>query len=283
MKFVLYTLLLFLVGLLFGASNPGDTTSCNEIIKSMLDSIRNLRTERFEVHSTERVGNHLLFAESKVKINFSPKKIYFNGHVKGIEILWVEGQNKGNALVHSRTLPLINLDLDPLGSIMRKDQHHTIFELGSQYIGLTIASTIVKSPKDFDKHFKYAGSIKWNNIDCYQVVIDYPEYKYIEYTVLKGETVTSISHKLSTSDYKIRFKNGLSSYFGTIKEGKKLQIPVPYSNKVILYIDKQNMLPVNVMVYDEEGIYESYEFYNIKPNVVFATDEFTKGFKGYGF
>ncbi len=275
--------LLILLFLFLGASLPKENLSCREIIQQMLDSIKNIKTERFDVKATERINDNLHFAESRIKINFSPKKIYFNSPYKGIDILWVEGTNKGNALVHSRTLPFINLDLDPYGSIMRKDQHHTIFELGTPYIGNTIANTIVKAPKDFDKHFKYAGIIKWNNTDCYQVIIDYPEYKYIEYTTTKGETVTSISHKLNTSDFKIRYKNDLSSYFGTIKEGKKLQVPIPYSNKVIVYIDKKMFVPIKIMVYDEQGIFEEYEFYNLKINAPFASDEFTKNFKGYGF
>ncbi len=257
--------------------------SCREIMVQMFDSIRNIKTEQFNVKTTERVGDKLNFAESQIKINFNPKKIYFKSPNKGIELLWVAGTNKGNATVHSRTLPFINLDLDPLGSIMRKDQHHTIFDLGTPFIAATIANTIIKAPKDFDKHFKYAGIIKWDNTDCYQIIIEYPEYKYIEYTTTKGETVTSISQKLNTSDYKIRHINDLSSYFGTIKEGKKLSVPIPYSNKVIVYINKQTFIPVKVMVFDEKGLFEEYEFYNLKINCTFATDEFSKSFKEYSF
>ncbi len=283
MQFLKSVSLVFLVFLFLGTSKPSETVSCREIIEKMLDSVRVIKTQRFDVKATERVNGGFLFAESRVKLHNSPKKIYLNNPHKGLEILWVEGANKGNATVRTRTIPFVNLDLDPYGSLMRKDQHHTIFELGSQYIGVTFANTILRAPKDFDKHFKFAGSLKWNNIDCYQIMIDFPEYKYIEYTVSKGETVTSISHKLSTSDYKIRFKNELSSYFGTIKEGKKLMIPIPYSNKVIVYIDKKTFIPINLKVYDEEGLFEEYEFFNMQINIPFASNEFSKEFKGYGF
>ena len=109
------------------------------------------------------------------KVNTNPKKIYFKSLAKGIEVLWITGTNNGNALVHSHSIPLINFDLDPLGAIMRKDQHHTIFDLGTIHIGTTIANTILKSPQDFDKHFAYAGIITWNNKECYQIVISYPD------------------------------------------------------------------------------------------------------------
>ena len=273
-----------MVPLLFqGVSTKRDVLSCREIIVHMLDSIKNVRTQKFDLKSTERVGSHLLFAESMVKINTNPKKIYFKSLLKGIEVLWVEGSNKGNAQVHSRSIPLVNFDLDPFGSIMRKDQHHTIFDLGSTYIGATIANTILKDPSGFDKHFAYAGTLVWDNKECYQIVISYPEHKYIEYITKKGETVSSIALKLNTSDFKIRYKNDLSSYFGSIKEGKKLLIPTPYSNKGILLIDKKTFIPINVKIYDEQGLYEAYEFYHVKINQNFMSDEFLKTYNDYGF
>ena len=275
--------LFIILSVILWAALPIESPNCREIILEMLDSIKKIKTEEFKIKASERINENLIFAESQIKINFNPKKIYFNSPISGIEMLWVEGTNKGNALIHTRTLPFMNLDLDPYGSIMRKDEHHTIFELGTPFIGNIVAKTILQSPKDFDKHFKYAGMIKWNNTDCFQVIIEYPEYKYIEYTTLKGESVTSISEKLNTSDFKIRYKNDLSSYFGTIKEGKKLFIPIPYSNKVIMYIDIHTSIPVKVMVYDETGLFEDYEFYNIKINPSFAPDEFSKHFEGYGF
>ncbi|MDF2437430.1 MAG: hypothetical protein K0Q95_1806 [Bacteroidota bacterium] len=249
----------------------------------MLDSIKNIRTQRYDVKSTERVDNHLLFARSHIKINLSPKKIYLFNPEKNIEVLWVHGSNGGNALVRSGSVPLMNFNLDPYGSIMRKDQHHTIFDLGFQYIGVIFANTIIKAPKDFDKHFLYAGSVNFENHDCHQIVINYPEYKYVEYTTVKGETVTSISQKLNTSDFKIRYINDLSSYFGAIKEGKKLKIPIPYANKAIVYIDKKSALPISLKVYDEEGLFEGYDFSNVQINKPFADNEFSKSYKDYGF
>jgi LysM repeat protein len=266
-----------------GADTVKRTGSCREIIEQMLDSIKHVKTQRYYVKSTERVDKHILFAESKIKINSIPKKIYLYNPQKNIEVLWASGMNGGNAIVRSGSMPLMNFNLDPYGSLMRKDQHHTIFDLGFQYIGITIANTIVKAPKDFDKHFQYAGSVVFDNHDCHQVVINYPEYKYIEYITQKGETVTSISQKLNTSDFKIRHINDLSSYFGAIKEGKKLMIPTPYANKAIVYIDKKSALPLSIKIYDDEGLFEGYEFYNVIVNRPFAENEFLKSYKDYGF
>ncbi len=269
--------------LFLSVEKPAENPSCREIINQMLDSINNIKTQRFNVKATERVGDRIFFAESFIKLNVNPKKIYYRSLSKNTEVLWVQGANKGNAIVHTFQIPFMNLDLDPYGSIMRKDQHHTIFELGTPYLGSVIANTILKAPKDFDKHFIYAGIITWDKKECYQIIIEYPDYKYVEHTTTKGETVTSIAYKYNTSDFKIRNKNNLSSYFGVIKEGKKLKIPVPYSNKGIIYIDKKTFMPINIKVYDEGGLYEAYEYYNLRNNIPFAADEFSKDFKDYSF
>lgn len=283
MKLIRPFLFVLIVALFLGSTTHKGNLSCREIIEHMLDSIKNISTQACSVKATERIGSHLLIAQSYIKLNMNPRKIYFHSPAKGAELLWVEGTNKGNATVHTRSIPLMNFDLDPYGSIIRKDQHHTIFELGSTYIGITIANTILKAPKDFDKHFTYAGMLTWNNKECYQIIVSYPDYKYIEYTTIKGETVTSIAKKLNTSDYKIRYKNDLSSYFGSIKEGKKLTIPIPYSNKAIMLVDKKTFIPISITVYDEEGLYEAYEFTSMRINPTFKSDEFLKSFKEYGF
>lgn len=283
MRFFTPVLFILFLLLFLGATVPAEPSQCREILTNMLDSIQIIRTQQYDLKSTERVDGHLLFAESRIKINESPKKIYFKSLEKGIEVLWVENENKGNAMVHSRSIPFVSMDLDPYGAIMRKNQHHTIFDLGFPYIGQTIATTMLKTSKDFDKHFSFAGTVHWNKTDCFQLLISYPEYKWIEHVTKQGETVTSIAQLYNTSDFKIRYKNDLSSYFGTIKEGKRLQVPIPYSNKAILFIDKRTYLPANLKVYDEEGLFEAYEFYNVRINKTFAANEFSKSFKEYDF
>ena len=283
MVFLRLIFIFFVMFLFTGNTLPRKKISCLEIVAHMLDSIKHIKTQTYDLKATERVNGKFMHAESTLKINTTPKKIYFKSKLKGVEVLWIQGQNKGDAIVHSPSFTLVNLNLDPYGSLMRKDQHHTIFELGLQQIGIIVANTIVKAPKDFEKHFAYAGTIVWNNTDCYQLLVNFPEYKYVEYTVQKGETVTDIARKMHTSDFKIRYKNGLSGYYTTLKEGKKIIVPIPYATKVLMYIDKKKYLPVSVKIYDEEGLFEAYDFYNITINKAFAPEEFSVNYKGYNF
>ena len=43
------------------------------------------------------------------------------------------------------------------------------------------------------------------------------------------------------------------------------------------------MIPVSVSIYDDIGLFESYDYTNVKINKPIEEKEFTKGYKGYGF
>ncbi len=120
-------------------------------------------------------------------------------------------------------------------------------------------------------------------MDCYQLYFTYPEYSFETYTVLKKETVRSIAKKLNVGEYKIREKNPRLTDFDKVKEGGKLTVPTCYASKILLLVSKSSLLPLNIKIYDDLGLYESYEYSNVKVNCTFATNEFTKEFTGYKF
>lgn len=278
--------LLLAVPLLFsfrGEPVPAEAGNCRKVIHAMFDSIRKVENIRYLLFSSERVNGKQLTAQTFMKVNVTPRKIHMFNPVKGLQILYVSGWNNNNALVKSKSFPFMNFNLDPLGGVMRKDQHHTIFELGFTYIGTAIATGVLRSGKDFDKEFHYIGNATFDKKDCHHIEIRVLDFKYFTYKTGKGETVASLARKFNVADYKIRTKNDLSSYYGTIKEGKELLIPSHYASKITLYVDKKSGLPVVLKAYDDEGLYESYEFHNLKVNTEFASDEFTKGYKDYSF
>ena len=285
MRFLKISVLIFIPLLFLTGNQPSETISSRLVVARLLKRIKSINTQVCIVKSIENNDGELSFTESFVKLNSKPKKIYYKNENKGTELIWVKGENDGDAVVHSRSIPFINFDLDPYGSLMRRENHHTIFDLGFQYIGYIVANTILSSstPGEFAKHFSLGDSLTWNNISCHQLVIDYPEYKYLEYTTIKGETANSIALKFSTSDYKIREKNNLSSYYGSIKEGKKLLVPTPYGSKVVLYVDKQRYIPICVKIFDETGLFESYDFHDVKINTPFADDAFSEDNEDYNF
>ena len=56
-----------------------------------------------------------------------------------------------------------------------------------------------------------------------------------------------------------------------------------YAKKSVVYIDRINYLPLKQEMYDDKGLFEKYEFLNLKINPTIYEEEFTEGFKDYNF
>lgn len=268
--------------LAFSNGHAQDKALTMRIVSEMLTTINNMQTVSYNLEIGERFENKMVRAQSAVKLNVSPRKIYIKIPKSGAELLWIAGENNGNALVNPNAFPYINLNLDPMGSLLRGDQHHTIHELGFAYFAGLIATYVLQSKDDVERFFKYEGEAMWNGRECYKIVIENPDFKFVPYTVKKGETVINIARKLHVGEYMIFERNKLKDY-GLLKEGRVIQVPTSYAKKSVLLIDKGWKVPVNQKIYDDIGLYESYEYANIRINVRFEEDEFKKTFRGYKF
>lgn len=254
-----------------------------DILQKMLAAVQNVHTVRYTLNISERLGvkNHNAISEIKLQVN--PRKLFLKNPKKGTEVLWVQGENEGDCWVYPNGFPYATLSLSPFGDIMRKNQHHTIHDLGFGFIAKTIRGSIFKLGLSPEKIFHYTGDVVWDNDECYQLFAGYADFKYISYKVEKGENISSIANEFNCGEYRILEKNTELQNYNDAVEGKTLLIPNNYSSKTILYVNKKSMLPVNIIVYDDKGFYESFEYHNIVVNKPFLNNEFSKDFKDYHF
>jgi len=256
--------------------------TCKEILQSTIASVEKIQTLKFHLKCNERFNGKLASIESQIKLNTSPKKVYV--YLKGPEVLWLEGENNGNALVNPDGFPFMNLNLHPMGPIMRENQHHTIHEAGFDYFADIIKNSIGIAGEKFDDYFKHGGTLTWDGYECYLITAEYPEFKYMDYTVLKGETLITIARKLKVSEYMLlEINSDKANNYRDVKANQKIKVPNVYASKMILYIDKELFIPRVIKVYDEKGLFESYEYHDLQVNPKIADEEFTKDYKGYGF
>ncbi|MEO6884365.1 MAG: DUF1571 domain-containing protein [Bacteroidia bacterium] len=252
-------------------------------MKKMFQAVKEINTMRYDMKAQERIETKLMHAHASVKLNLSPRKLYLKNSVTGREILWVTGENNGEALVNPNAFPYFDLNLDPYGSLMRHNQHHTIFEMGFTYATHMIEALVDKEKNSIENYFQISGTTVFDNKPCYIITINYPKYRYVAYTVKQGETIISIARKLDVGEYEILQKNKFSDYNEKLKEGQEIQVPNTYSSKSILYIDEKLFLPLFIQIFDDEGLYEQYEFHNLQVNPFIAPEEFTKNYPGYHF
>ncbi|MBA2613787.1 MAG: DUF1571 domain-containing protein [Bacteroidetes bacterium] len=278
-KIIIASFFLFLLS--FSFTGPGDVKPM-KILHQMYDSIKNIKTLRVKVTGVERNENKFILSASEYKVQTSPRKIYLNNKEKKIEILYNPELYGSKAIVKPHTFPYVTVSLDPTGSIMRKNQHYSINEVGYTFIGNSIALTISKD-KDGIANFAYLGKSQKNGHSCYLLEYENKNFAYTNYTVGEKETASSLANKLSVNDFILRDKNGLVNDFGYLKKGTILKVPTLYCKKAVLFIDEKLMLPVSISLFDDVGLFESYEYLNIVINKPFADDDFKKDNKNYGF
>ncbi len=255
-----------------------------DVLKQMVTTINQMNTIMVKVDGLERIKGTNVKTSGFFKVLYKPFKVYHKQvlPVKDLEVLYVEGSNDNKALINPNAFPYVNVSLSPYSSTMRDGFHLTLYESGFKYFGSLINNLLTKYSKDLDKLVSNKGNVTVNGVKTLQIEVQLSEYKYSKYLVKKGETLTSIAKKLFLSDYMLLEKNKLG-FYDKVKEDDIILVPNEYAKKIVLFIDIQNNIPVKIVVYDEVGLYEQYEFSIISINPSFQSDEFTEKFKDYHF
>ncbi|MBI2968679.1 MAG: DUF1571 domain-containing protein [Bacteroidetes bacterium] len=257
-----------------------------ELNRQMLSAIETVNALTFTLKMWERFGTKTIYSVSEIRMMLSPFKVYIRnteGNNIGVEVLWVAGENGGDALVNPAGFPYLNLDIDPEGSLVRRNVHHTLFDLGFDYFGKIIRTAAAKLGNEYYDNLFIIGDTVFGGRKCAILEFDYTGFKYISYRTGRDETLRSVSEKFLLNDYRLMELNPNIDGFNIIEEGKAITIPNLYCKKMIMFVDRENFLPVVQIIYDDAGMYEKYEFHELKINVSFGSREFTEDFEEYGF
>ncbi len=278
---LLFSGFFFLSGIFYFENEPAPY----EIIKNMFVKTNAIATMNYTMKKQERFHGKMILQQTAVKLNRNPLKVYLRQELpkEGLEVLFVQGANSNNALVNTNGFPWVNLSLDPMGSTMRENQHHTLFDSGYSHLISILEHLCNKYNKDIETMITNNGTVNWDGHACWSITFDNPNFKYYPYTVKAGETILTIAAKSKLSEYMILELNKNINNYTDISPGQIITVPNDYSSKLEIYIDKQQMIPFLIKVYDEKGLYEQYEYYKVVLNPVFKSNEFDKGFPEYKF
>ena len=266
-------------GLILGARPTSPVITTDVLTTRLVGAINGLQYLRCNVKAQERIGTNLKVAKSQMKLGFKPLQVYIKND-RGVEVLYVKGQNGGDAWVYPGTFPYITLNLDPEGSLMRKGQHHSVVQAGYGTIADLLRTGNNRIDNGFVRAFRYTGDSVVQGRPHHVLRADYPQFRYLKYQVARGETIRSIADKYGCGPFRIMEKNGLS-IDATLTQGQTLAVPNAYGRKVTLCIDPKTYLPTVVVVVDDKGLYESFEFTQVVPNQVIPKEEFSKDYKAY--
>jgi len=280
--FMSYKIILFFSIGLF-TCNVGVSQSPRILILEMIDSAAQIETLTAEITKEERIEGKMTKQITAVKLIRKPFHLYLHQEFpkKGMEVLCIP--ESGKALINTNSFPWFNLSLDPYGSLMRKDQHHTIFDSGFDLMISIIHRELAKIGNDTAKHLFYKGTVTYEGRSAHHLELINPDYRYLTYKVLLGEDLLSIAKKLNISEYAILELNKDVDFYDDVSPGQEIQVPSSYAKNMVLYVDKELMLPLLIKVNDSDGLYERYAYKKFKLNPEFNEGEFTIEFKDYGF
>ncbi|MBK7137901.1 MAG: LysM peptidoglycan-binding domain-containing protein [Bacteroidetes bacterium] len=118
-----------------------------------------------------------------------------------------------------------------------------------------------------------AGSVTYEGKDCHKIILTDPNYGFVNYTIKAGETIWKIAEAKAIPEYKVKELNNWMDYDDMVA-GKTIKIPTAYAKVTTLYIDKSNNLPIYQKMEDDKGMYETYEFKELKVNPTFTATAF---------
>lgn len=280
------SLSLFFISLILCAATPTSETknAAYSIAKSMFANAKNVQSLTYTMTKQERIEGEMVKQKSFTKFTKQPFRVYIQqlAPKKGLEVLYVKGQNNNKAIINPNGFPWVNIKANPMGSIMRDKQHHTLHESGFDHVISILEYLCKRYESEIQTMIKQEGSINWDGRDCWVITFNNPYFAYEKYTVQQGETILTIAQSKRLSEYMILEHNDLDDY-EDISAGQVIEIPNAYSPKLMLYIDKTRNVPLMMKVHDDKGLYEHYEYTNVTINPVLKDEEFTKNYAEYGF
>ncbi len=250
-----------------------EVTSEEAVISNVLKRIAVLNKVSYELNNSERVNGKMLSGKQFInfEVNTHRCHIYMISPNKGGELVFVKGENNNKAYYKPNSFPYVSVSLDPLGPVMRKNNHHTIFELGFR----PIANIITAATNKTKYNVKRVEDVIWNQMSCYHLVIEANNKSEINYKVKKSETIRSIANDLKINEYRIvELNSNLNNFDSKLIENQFIKVPESYADRIDLYINKANFLPVFQQFKDKNGLFEQYEYKNIKINPEFNPNEF---------
>jgi len=257
----------------------------HEVIRTVFEQTKKIERISYTMKKQERFNGEMITQQTAVKVVNVPFQVYLKQEFPkvGLEVLYVNGKNNNNAIINTNGFPWVNLTMNPMGSVMRDKQHHTLLKSGYTHVISILEHLEKKYDAAFNSLIKNHGEVIFDGKPCWKIVLNNPHFKYYFYTIMESETILTIADRDKLSEYMILELNPKVSDYSSVKPGQRIKVPNDYSPLLELYIEKKRMIPLMMKVQDEKGLYELYEYYKVELNPIYQKDEFDKNFSEYNF
>lgn len=278
-------LLAFSILVLPSFTEKVDDESGYELTLKMLKKTSGISSLIYTLSKEERIDGEMIKQISFTKMEKVPFRVYMKQLYPqdGMEVLFVEGENNNKAVINPNGFPWVNIKLHPMEGMMRNDQHHTIYQSGFDHVVSILDYLVKKYESNIDVMVKYNGIVQYDDRACHSISFNNPNFRYIDYTVQENETLETIAAKFKLSEHMILEKNRKVKNYDDVSAGQVILIPNDYSPKLMLYIDKIDLIPLRMDVYDDQGLYEKYQYSKVIIDPKLDPNEFSQEYAEYGF
>jgi hypothetical protein len=265
--------------------SPSIAQSGIELANEMISKVKALKTLQCTFEALERVLGKMVNEKNHFKIQISPFKTYFKQEYpeKGLEGLYITGENDGKTKINPNAFPWVTLNLDPEGELMMKNHHHPVFHAGYGYVAEVLDILIKKYQSKTSQLIVNKGTIQYQGQEVIVLDCNNPFYKIQTLTLTKAESPYQIGKRLYINYFSILEENPGLKAFSDIPAGKAIKIPSDYASKMLIYLHKTQLYPVYIKISDPRGVFEEYKFTQVMLNPVYKVEDFSAGNPKYGF
>lgn len=263
----------------------GQNFSSKELIGKMHKSIKTYRDFRFKLYRSERVNGKQVLGCFDGKLTMDPFMIYIKNIVpnEGSELMYKEGENNNKAWVNPDIFPYITMSFYPESSLLKAGGHHTLKDAGFDLLDEIFKFYEMEFKDKLYQHLENRGVVDWKGLNCYKLILNHPDYKIINYSATKNETLAKIANNKLLNSYKLKELNPSIRETKNLNEGQIIKVPNAYAKKVVIYLATDSFLPVYQEIYDEIGLYEKYVYKDLTFGTKIPLEEFSIDNEDYGF
>lgn len=255
------------------------------ILERMVKTCYAVKSMKYTQQKTERINGDLKRQRSYIKYQKDPLSLYMRQESpkEGLEVLYVNGKNDNNALINPNGFPWVNVSLSPFGERMREGQHHTVFESGFYYFATIVEHLTKKYNKQTDGLLTYQGTVTFNNRLCHKIFVNNKNFEYVSHKVdIRQSLLTIAKHHFICEHMILELNENIDDY-NDVEVGDVIIRPNDYAKTITLLVDVERHIPLKLIVHDDKGLYEQYEFLDVILNPEIDPEEFSKDYEEYGF
>lgn len=149
-----------------------------QVAQSSLKSISEVKDYQAFFNKRELVGNKMIVHSMLIKMRHDPFSVYlrFSGEEDGREVIYVDGQNDGELLVHETGITSLvgTVSVNPTGSRALSESRYPITRIGMKNLVGSVLEQW-KSDRQFDDvELKYFPKAKLGQVECKVIQTSHP-------------------------------------------------------------------------------------------------------------